>query len=133
MQLVDSAPVEEGPSAEEAGYLGEIRVELYHQQALQAVENPSLNNDMRHIDKISEKALKGKAISHATRCFAFLFHIHCIFSYEHSGSEKTKLYYNNQRCIVQSMSMAKPNRLLSSNSNIVPWVRRVYFLLTFVH
>lgn len=59
--------MEQGLSAEQAGDLGEIRVELHYKQVLFQLENPSFHVDMHHIGKISEKALKGKAISHAAR------------------------------------------------------------------
>jgi hypothetical protein len=64
--------VEQGLTTEEAGSLGEIRVELHYRRAILPIENPLLDLDMHHINKISEKALKGKAVSHATRYFVYL-------------------------------------------------------------
>jgi hypothetical protein len=71
--VVDSAPAEQGFIAEEAGSLGEIRVELHYKQVFEQLDKPSLHYSMHDIDKISEKALKGKAISHAARYFVYYF------------------------------------------------------------
>jgi hypothetical protein len=71
--VVDSAPAEQGFIAEEAGSLGEIRVELHYKEVFEQLDKPSLHYSMHDIDKISEKALKGKAISHAARYFVYYF------------------------------------------------------------
>ena len=70
--------MEQGLSAEQAGDLGEIRIELHYKHVLFQLENPSFHADMHPIGKISEKALKGKAISHAARYF--IYHSICIAS-----------------------------------------------------
>jgi len=59
--------------------LGEIDVLFHYKRIGQLQENPSFNFGTHEIDKISEKTLKGKAISHSARYVAYYSFTYRVF------------------------------------------------------